>query len=116
MLWKPSARIGRSCETAALMPTRRLLGDLSTSSAARCCFMPIRLLRHDRAHDYRFLMRRWRAVAEAANLRIKKTSEAGGCSFYCIASRPKTPDAQSFYLPAGIHGDEAGATEGLVEW
>ena len=78
--------------------------------------MPVRLLRHDRAHDYRFLMRRWRAVAATANLRIKKYSEAGGWRLYCIASRWKNPDAPSIYLSAGIHGDEAATTEGLVEW
>ena len=63
-----------------------------------------------------FLMRRWRAIAEAADLRIKKYSEAGGCNLYCLASGRKAPDAPSIYLSAGIHGDEAGATEGLVEW
>ena len=55
-------------------------------------------------------------VAAVANLRIKKYSEAGGCKLYCIASRWKKPDAPSIYLSAGIHGDEAAATEGLVEW
>ena len=33
--------------------------------------MPIRLLRHDRAHDYKFLMRRWRAIAAATDLRLE---------------------------------------------
>jgi protein MpaA len=78
--------------------------------------MPIRFLRHDRAHDYKFLMRRWRAVAAAAELQVKKYSEAGGCNLYCLASRRKKTDAPSIYLSAGIHGDEAAATEGLVEW
>ncbi len=78
--------------------------------------MPVRLLRHDRAHDYRFLMRRWREVAALADLRIKKYSEAGGCKLYCIVSRLKRAEAPSIYLSAGIHGDEAAATEGLVEW
>jgi murein peptide amidase A len=78
--------------------------------------MPIRLLKHDRAHDYQFLMRRWRAVAGAAGLRVKKYSEAGGCNLYCIVSRRKVSHAPSIYLSAGIHGDEAAATEGLVEW
>ena len=78
--------------------------------------MPIRLLRHDRAHDYAFLMRRWRAVAVAADLQLKKYSEAGGSKLYCLASRRKKADAPSIYLSAGIHGDEAAATEGLVEW
>jgi succinylglutamate desuccinylase len=78
--------------------------------------MPIPLLRHDRAHDYQYLMRRWRSVAAAADLRLKKYSEAGGVNLYCLASRRKKTDAPSIYLSAGIHGDEAAATEGLVEW
>lgn len=78
--------------------------------------MPIRPLRHDRAHDYRFLMRRWRAVAAVTDLRLKKYAEAGGCKIYCLASRRKKADAPSVYLSAGIHGDEAAATEGLVGW
>ena len=78
--------------------------------------MPIRSLRHNRAHDYKFLMRRWRAVAAVTDLRIKKYSEAGGCNLYCLASGRKKTDAPSVYLSAGIHGDEAAATEGLIEW
>jgi murein peptide amidase A len=78
--------------------------------------MPIRLLRHDRAHDYKFLMRRWRSVAASTDLQLKKYSEAGGCNLYCLASRRKKIDAPSIYLSAGIHGDEAAATEGLIEW
>jgi protein MpaA len=77
--------------------------------------MPL-LLRHDRAHDYKFLMRRWRSVAATADLRVKKYAEAGGCNLYCLASSRKQTDAPSIYLSAGIHGDEAAATEGLVEW
>jgi hypothetical protein len=78
--------------------------------------MPIHPLRHDRAHDYKFLMRRWRAVAAVTDLRLKKYSEAGGWNIYCLASRRKKAGAPSVYLSAGIHGDEAAATEGLVEW
>ena len=78
--------------------------------------MPARLLRHDRAHDYRFLMRRWRAVASSAELRLEKYSEAGGWDLYCLASRRKKPETPSIYLSAGIHGDEAATTEGLIEW
>jgi protein MpaA len=78
--------------------------------------MPTRLLRHDRAHDYKFLMSRWRAVAATTDLRLKKYSQAGGWNLYCLASRRKKADAPSIYLSAGIHGDEAAATEGLIEW
>ena len=77
--------------------------------------MPIRSLRHNRAHDYECLMRRWRAVAAVTDLRIKKYSEAGGCNLYCLASGRKD-GAPSVYLFCSIHGDEAAATEGLIEW
>jgi murein peptide amidase A len=98
------------------MLTRRSLGGSLTNVRPPLLPMPMPLLRHDRAHDYKFLVRRWRTVAQAGNLRIKKYSEAGGCNLYCLASRRKNPAAPSIYLSAGIHGDEAGATEGLVEW
>ncbi len=78
--------------------------------------MPFRPLNHNRAHDYKFLVRRWRAVARTAKLRLEKYSEAGGCDLYCVGSPRRIPDAPSIYLSAGIHGDEAAATEGLVEW
>lgn len=75
-----------------------------------------RTLRHARAHDYKFLIQRWRKLAPAAGLVLKKYSAAGGYDLYFLASKTTRPDAPSVYLSAGIHGDEAGATEGLYEW
>lgn len=75
-------------------------------------------LRHGRAHDYKHLVSRWREVAKKAGLRITKFSEAGGYPIYCVRSAPQVAalPVPSIYLSAGIHGDEAAATEGLLVW
>lgn len=74
-----------------------------------------RVLKHDRAHDYPHLIRRWRSVARKAGLRIEKYAEAGGYDLFHM-ERTVGDDAPAIYLSAGIHGDEAGATEGLLLW
>jgi hypothetical protein len=79
--------------------------------------MPIpRALRHDRAHDYRHLIRRWRAAIRPTNLVLRKFAEASGYPIY--SAEPKRPlrDRPWIYVSAGIHGDEPGATEGLLAW
>ena len=68
-----------------------------------------------RSHDYRFLMRRWRILCKKAGLRIKKVTEADGFPCYEISSRVLS-DEDGVYLSAGIHGDEPGSTEGLLNW
>lgn len=35
---------------------------------------------------------------------------------FCLASRRAKTNAPAIYISAGIHGDEAGATEGLFQW
>lgn len=69
-----------------------------------------------RAHDYAHLIRRWRRVAARARLDMQEFSESGGYPIYRLASRRPDPTAVSIYFSAGIHGDEAAATEGLVTW
>lgn len=68
-----------------------------------------------RSHDYRFLLRRWRILCKRAGLRIKKVTEADGFSCYEISSRALM-ETEGIYLSAGIHGDEPGSTEGLLNW
>ena len=60
-------------------------------------------------------MRRWRAVARAAGLHVRAFTTAGGYSIYLVESR-RTSGSPGFYFSAGIHGDEAGGTEGLILW
>lgn len=75
-----------------------------------------RSVQHSRPHDYKFLIRRWRAIAAASSLTLKKYGEAGGYDLYFLRSKVVAADAPSIYLSAGIHGDEPGATEGLLTW
>ncbi len=74
-----------------------------------------RPLRHDRAHDYKNLIRRWRKVARAGGLKVIPFAEAGGYTLYALEGVRKNA-APSLYISAGIHGDEAAATEGLICW
>lgn len=74
-----------------------------------------RPLRHDRPHDYKHLIRRWRKVAKAGGLKVVKYAEAGGYDVFVVESVRKN-DAPAVYISAGIHGDEAASTEGLVSW
>lgn len=68
-----------------------------------------------RAHDYRHLVQRWRAVARGAGLRLRTFAKAGALPLFHLRTRPLAR-GEGIYLSAGIHGDEAGATEGLLEW
>lgn len=69
-----------------------------------------------RAHDYDWLVRRWKAVARKARLRMDAFAESGG--YFLHVLRPKAPhdSGRALYLSAGIHGDEAASGLGLLEW
>ena len=71
---------------------------------------------HVRAHDYALLVRRWKRAGAAAGLKMGKYAESGGYPIWCLASPPSSDERPSIYLSAGIHGDEAAATEGLINW
>lgn len=75
-----------------------------------------RRLRHDRAHDYPFLIRRWRRLAKRTGLKMARCAKAGGLDLFHLESTRAGKKAPSFYFSAGIHGDEPGATEGLLTW
>jgi hypothetical protein len=71
---------------------------------------------HLRAHDYSHLIRRWRSVARASGLRMRPFSESGGFPLHFLETARPAAGAPCIYFSAGIHGDEAAATEGLVTW
>ncbi len=75
-----------------------------------------RRLRYDRAHDYAWLIRRWRSVAARAGLVLRKYGEAAGHDLFYLCPGKLRQDVPAIYLSAGIHGDEPGATEGLLAW
>ena len=68
-----------------------------------------------RVHDYRDLIRRWRSVAKLAGIRLTPFSSASGFDVFCVRT-PALSSGNGVYISAGIHGDEAGATEGLITW
>jgi protein MpaA len=68
-----------------------------------------------RAHDYRFLIQRWRAVARKSGTPLRPLAMASGYPLFFLTSKA-LPASGGMYLSAGIHGDEPGSTEGLIAW
>jgi protein MpaA len=68
-----------------------------------------------RSHDYTFLIRRWRAVAKTARLRMKEFVRAGDIPLFQISTGALTAE-NGIYISAGIHGDESAASEALITW
>lgn len=73
------------------------------------------LPRHQ-AHDQRALIARWRSVARAAGLRIRVLTEIDGEKILYFETPARGKEEIYVYLSAGVHGDEAGATWGLLIW
>jgi len=69
---------------------------------------------HLRAHEYAWLVKRWRALARRAGWRMTEFAEADGFPVYVVET-PRRAGAR-LYLSAGIHGDEPAATEALIAW
>jgi hypothetical protein len=65
-------------------------------------------------HDYRHLIKRWRAVARASRLSLETLATAGEYPVYCLRTRASC--SQGLYLSAGIHGDEPASPAGLLDW
>lgn len=68
-----------------------------------------------RSHDYVLLIRRWRAVARAASLRLRLLASAGKLPVYFLRTTTAA-DMRSIYLSAGIHGDESAGPAALLAW
>jgi protein MpaA len=73
-------------------------------------------LRHFRSHDYGHLIRRWRTAAKQRGLRLVPYASASGYELFYAETKKPDPARPWIYLSAGIHGDEAGATEACLEW
>ncbi|MFZ4599210.1 MAG: M14 family metallopeptidase [Terrimicrobiaceae bacterium] len=68
------------------------------------------------AHNYDHLARRWQKVARMNKMAIKEFATVAGYPLLVLCSKSSRRDLPRMYFSAGIHGDEAAATEGLVEW
>ncbi|MBW0000492.1 MAG: succinylglutamate desuccinylase/aspartoacylase family protein [Verrucomicrobia bacterium] len=66
-------------------------------------------------HEYRLLISRWEALARTRGLTGQAYATAGPFELFCWRSPAFRPEG-GLYLSAGIHGDEAGAVEGLYTW
>ncbi len=66
-------------------------------------------------HDVRLLAKRWRAVGRAARVPVLRFFRDGDHDLLALQTRALRSDG-GLYLSAGIHGDEAGATEALITW
>ena len=74
------------------------------------------MLRHARSHDYAWLIKRWKAAARAAGLKMAVFAEADSYPVYWLESRVERPGSPRLYISAGIHGDEPAPPEALLLW
>ncbi len=70
----------------------------------------------NRSHDFRHLIRRWRAVLRPTGYVLRKFGTAADLPLHYAEPRRPRSDQPWIYLSAGIHGDEPAATEGLLTW
>jgi hypothetical protein len=68
-----------------------------------------------RAHDYPFLLKRWRAVARRTRNPLRPLCVSDDHDLVYWRSRALELTG-GIYISAGIHGDEPGATEALITW
>jgi murein peptide amidase A len=66
-------------------------------------------------HHYLLLLRRWKEVARRARIKCRPLVTVSGLPLIYLET-PASAFAEPVYLSAGIHGDEAGSTEGLLAW
>ncbi len=68
------------------------------------------------AHDYEALVERWRLLALESGMRMEVLAEFDERPVYILDNAHAPSRARGLYLCAGVHGDEPGATEGLIGW
>ena len=67
--------------------------------------------------DHALLTRRWvRLVKNLPDLQLRFFTEACGYPLMLIESKQSPKNGISFYISAGIHGDEPAPVEGLIQW
>jgi protein MpaA len=68
------------------------------------------------SHNYPLLARRWRSLARQCGLQMKILIKTQDLPIYWLQSKAATKGHPIWYFSAGVHGDEAGATAGLIRW
>lgn len=75
------------------------------------------LLPLHRAHDYRALTARWRALARRLKVPLQTLATVEGIPVYWLETGPRMAGgAEAAYLSSGVHGDEPAAAWGLLTW
>ncbi len=69
---------------------------------------------HLRAHDDKWLIKRWRILTRRAGWKMEKIAGSGDFPIHAIESPGGT--GPRLYLSSGIHGDEPAAPEALLTW
>ncbi len=70
-----------------------------------------------RAHDSALLARRWAVLAKRSGMEWRKFAAAGDFPIHAAESPDARTDRRAtIYFSAGVHGDEAAAPWGLLEW
>lgn len=77
---------------------------------------PLKLLPIHRCHDYAELIRQWRALAAETGLAMRELCRVDGLRVFWLESAAARRGEPVVYLSAGVHGDEPGATAGLLAW
>lgn len=74
-------------------------------------------LHQHRSHDYRYLIRCWQALVKEAGLKMSVLLRVADQPVYVVTSPDRRNDDRPvIYISAGVHGDEAAAPWGLLEW
>lgn len=68
------------------------------------------------AHDYPWLLRQWRGLAGECGLRLRILCRVNGFPVVWLESHRAAQGESANYVSAGVHGDEPGATLGLLSW
>lgn len=78
--------------------------------------MSVPSLPHHQCHDYAALAAHWRDLAKRTGLKVNELCRVEGRRVLWLESAAARTGQPVIYLSAGIHGDEAGATSGLLHW
>jgi hypothetical protein len=67
--------------------------------------------------NYRLIRQRWsQLVKKLPSVNLSVFGESSGYPLMLLESSKNPQNAPSFYLSAGIHGDEPAGVEGLLQW
>jgi hypothetical protein len=70
---------------------------------------------YGQVHDYKLLIKKWRALVRKNGWKIKKIAESADMPIYEVFSG-KEDSGNLVYISAGIHGDEPASVWALYSW